>query len=474
MRKYMSLLLAVIALVFSACRPQVPEPTPTIEPTEMPATPRQEPVMNAPQIEHLLSVDGGDLPLDAPYGVDMNEQGWIYLLDTKNQQVRVFNIEGEQLFAWGEPGGEPGQFNTLGFGSLAISNQGNVFVVDNGNFRVQKFDAEGNFLLEFGTEGDGEGGFTRAIGIATDADGNVYVTDDSVPFVQVFDNDGNYLRQFGGEGREEGQFRHATGISLDAEGNIYVADYSVKRVQVFENDGSFVQEWQIGHENSFPGTPEGITIDGEGRVYVTDYALGKVEVYTPEGEYLGDFGGAQLQAPVDIAVNPDGTVVVTDQTTSRLQVYRIELSESAQPGVALHLVSGVENPRAINTNELDRYPLQQPPLISAQDILGYDIETHTIELNEAAFQRVSSIFTLPVDVDGIPFILAVDGEPIYHGAFYTPASSLSYNGVIIPHPLGGKPNTISIQLGYPSIEAFDGEDPRSDPRILETLGDSSG
>jgi len=136
---------------------------------------------------------------------------------------------------------------------------------------------------------------------------------------------------------------------------------------------------------------------------------------------------------------------------------------------AIHLVSGMSNPQELNHADLNSVELQSPPLIQDGDIVHYELETHEIELSEDAFERIMDLFELPVDVDGIPFVVAVSGEPVYSGAFYTPASSLSYSGVVILQPLGGKPRTITLALGYPSVEAFEGQDPRSDPRIVQVL-----
>jgi DNA-binding beta-propeller fold protein YncE len=320
MSRYRLLMLVSLALIVSACQAQPPALTDTASP--VPPTPTEELIMiKPPELEHIRSLNGGDTPFDAPYGVDVSADGQVYVFDAKNQRVRVFDNAGEERFEWGEPGEGPGQFNSLGFGSLALDPDGNVFVVDNGNFRVQKFDSQGNFIQAFGGEGEGSGDFTHAIGIAVGEGGNVYVTDDTFPFVQIFDNQGNFLRQFGGKGSGPGQFEHATGISLDRTGHIYVADYSLKRVQVFDRDGSVLKTIEIGLDGPFPGTPEGISVDGLGRIYISDYDRGLVEVLSQAGEFMMVFGEAELRSPVDIAIGSDGLVYVTDQRTSLLQIY---------------------------------------------------------------------------------------------------------------------------------------------------------
>jgi hypothetical protein len=126
----------------------------------------------------------------------------------------------------------------------------------------------------------------------------------------------------------------------------------------------------------------------------------------------------------------------------------------------------------ISQMDIGELMLQDKPLISGDDIVSYDQSTHTIELTREAYERVQQIFPMPVEVDGIPFVVCVGNERIYTGAFWTPLSSISYDGVIIMQPFDPNGTTIQIALGYPSPEVFTGDDPRDDPRILKALEQS--
>jgi hypothetical protein len=77
---------------------------------------------------------------------------------------------------------------------------------------------------------------------------------------------------------------------------------------------------------------------------------------------------------------------------------------------------------------------------------------------------------LEVPTSGKSFVVCVDKGAIYWGAFWTPISSQSFNGVTIWVPLfSQQENTIKIELGYPSESYYQGEDPRSNPIIMESL-----
>jgi len=119
--------------------------------------------------------------------------------------------------------------------------------------------------------------------------------------------------------------------------------------------------------------------------------------------------------------------------------------------------------------DIDQLALESEPIIASDDIISYNKANHMIELTSAAYTRVQQLFQMTVGVDGTPFVVCVGKERIYSGGFWTPLSSLSYDGVVIMQPWDTKEPTIQIVLGYPTPNFFTGNDPRSDPRIMDTL-----
>lgn len=119
--------------------------------------------------------------------------------------------------------------------------------------------------------------------------------------------------------------------------------------------------------------------------------------------------------------------------------------------------------------DINELLLASEPLIGLDDITAYHQSNHLIELTPTAYSRVQQLFPMPVRVNGIPFVVCVGAERIYTGAFWTPVSSLSYDGVVIMQPLDPQATTIQLALGYPAPEVFTGPDPRADPRIVKAL-----
>ena len=106
-------------------------------------------------------------------------------------------------------------------------------------------------------------------------------------------------------------------------------------------------------------------------------------------------------------------------------------------------------------------------VFTVDDIISYDKDTHEIELTYEAYKRITE---LEVPTSGKSFVVCVDRAPIYWGAFWTPISSQSFDGVTILVNLSAQTkNTIKIGLGYPSESFSRGEDPRSNSEIMESL-----
>ncbi len=137
-------------------------------------------------------------------------------------------------------------------------------------------------------------------------------------------------------------------------------------------------------------------------------------------------------------------------------------------GFAIYLLAEKLSPAEVAQADLGTLKLEDEPILSTEDIVAYARGTHEVTLTPSAMERLGQL-KVPVSGAGVPFVVCVDKEPIYSGAFWSPLSSLSFDGVVIMLLPGVMPGA---QLDYARIEAnFIGErpDPRPDPRILRAL-----
>ena len=169
--------------------------------------------------------------LTRPTGIAFHAaSGRLFVSDTIENEVVVFDGSGTRLDEFGARGLATGDFNFPT--SLALYGD-TLFVNDTLNFRVQAFTLDGTPISAFGEIGDGSGQFALSKGLGADAEGHVYVADALSNYVQIFDEDGRFLLSFGGMGGEAGQFRLPAGVYI-FNSMIYIADSQNGRVQVFE------------------------------------------------------------------------------------------------------------------------------------------------------------------------------------------------------------------------------------------------
>jgi DNA-binding beta-propeller fold protein YncE len=116
---------------------------------------------------------------------------------------------------------------------LAVDDDGNLYVCDTLNDRIEVFDADGTFIRAFGKAGDGPGYFARPKGIAIDSDGHIWVADGVQDRVQVFNQQDQLLITFGGHGLLPGQFQGIVNITSDKLNRIFTSEIYPGRVQQF-------------------------------------------------------------------------------------------------------------------------------------------------------------------------------------------------------------------------------------------------
>ncbi|MFX0210840.1 MAG: 6-bladed beta-propeller, partial [Candidatus Hodarchaeota archaeon] len=163
---------------------------------------------------------------------------------------------------------------------IAAFNDEYVYVADTYNHRIQVFDANGNFIRKWGSNGTADGQFIRPHGIKIDSNGLIYVTDYWNHRIQVFDANGNFITKWGSEGLEDGQFSYPPRIEVDSSGYKYVTDTYNHRIQVFDTDNTFIGKW--GSEGSSDGqfsSPWGIALNSQGLIYIVDRSNDRVQVF---------------------------------------------------------------------------------------------------------------------------------------------------------------------------------------------------
>jgi sugar lactone lactonase YvrE len=185
----------------------------------------------------VLAVFGHD-ELKRPAGVAVDRaRHRLYVADAKADRVVMFDTVTFQ--PTGHIGGsttvpEAAEGRFAAPTNVAVDSKGLLYVTDTWNNRIQIFNPRGRFLRMFGGQGVTAGKFVRPKGIAIDSEGHVYVADAQFNHIQVFTSEGQPLLVIGGYGSGPGQFTLISGLAFDHQDRLYAAEQWVGRVQIFQ------------------------------------------------------------------------------------------------------------------------------------------------------------------------------------------------------------------------------------------------
>jgi DNA-binding beta-propeller fold protein YncE len=274
-----------------------------------------------------LSNFSGTVPLNLArinFDEDRNE---MYVTDTSNSGVRIFNAQGMEIYRFGD------DWNLGSIIAAAVRKDGNILVLnqtiskndiylcnfrgevmsglalkglpsgfegfspsgmvyrheklyllDNNAMRLLVTDSNGVSLVGYDlaslTEVEDKKRAQTAIGgLSVDREGNILFTI-PVLFSAFKLTPQGKLSGFGRPGSAPGRFNNTGGIVADDRGYYYVADRLKSAVLIFDKNFKFVREF--GYRGSKPDNltgPRDLSLDAEGRLYVSQLASRGVSVF---------------------------------------------------------------------------------------------------------------------------------------------------------------------------------------------------
>ena len=221
------------------------------------------------------------------HGVHMAPDDSLWLTDDGDHTVRHCTLEGKVLATIGVPGAPKPYMSGEAFHRCthtALSPTGDLYVSDGyGNARVHKFSPDGRPLLSWGEPGTDPGQFNSPHNICCDADGWVYVADRENHRVQVFDGGGRYEAQWNNMHRPSGLFlergphpRFYVGEIGGGLGVNYDMPNIGPRISIYDPRGKKLA--RLGHRPAGlePGqfmSPHGLAVDSRGDIYVGEVSF---------------------------------------------------------------------------------------------------------------------------------------------------------------------------------------------------------
>ncbi len=270
--------------------------------------------------------------LKSPWGVAVNSEGKLWVVDRANNRVEEFSSAGSYIAKFGEAGSGNGQLKEPE--GIALDSSGHVWVADTGNNRLEEFSSSGAYMTTVGSLGTEAGKLKAPAAIAFDAKGNIWVADTGNNRVEKFSKEGECaskvgtpecVSKFGAAGSEPGQLAEPKGIAVDSGEHIWVADTGNNRVQEFSTSGVLLKRFgSAGAGEGQLKAPIDLKIDSVGDIWTIDSLNNRAESFTPSGGFVTQIGwkgaeAGQLTGPSALAFDASGKIWVTDNGDNRLE-----------------------------------------------------------------------------------------------------------------------------------------------------------
>lgn len=344
---------------------------------------------------------GDDQALDGPRGIAVHE-GVVYVADTGNKRIQMFGVNGvfmHTLVLHAKGGGEstkevPWQLQKAV--DIGLDQIGRIYVLDSDENQVKVYDPSGLYLSSFKDVGS-------PVALAVAEDG-VYVADEQKQVVSKFDFSGKLAYAFGSKGEGKSQTRKLSGLAVEKGQQVYIGDGDKSLINHFQTlagtrmepvpkvagrasvkwlgsiqvealqlagdgkgtvyaisragkDGTALLKLQDGKVAAEikPADMEltAVTVDAGGALWVLDKKKKRCVKLDEAGKELVSFGGSgsgagQFSNPSSVAVSSSGLVFVADRGHRSVQVFRGD-------GVYVDKLGGnISNPLAIGMDPQDR------------------------------------------------------------------------------------------------------------------------
>lgn len=260
--------------------------------------------------------------LATPLALDISGNSLIYVADAGSGQVQVFDADGVFIKKWGnmmadegvrqDPVGDFGSEigGRLAMAGIAVSSDRKVYLIDTTNNLIRVFDDDGNEISHFGETGADPGMLSRPHGIALSPSGFIFVADTGNNRIQVFTTNGQYVSGWELRDTRTEQIGAPWDIAINEHGELYITDSSNGLIWVYDDQGEFINKYGQNSEGVHLQNPKGIALDSAGNIYVADSGNNRIAVFGADGKVMKEIIGAVTG---DTFTNPQG-VAVTDRS----------------------------------------------------------------------------------------------------------------------------------------------------------------
>lgn len=293
-------------------------------------------------------------PFDAPSGLAVNQYGILYVADTGNEEVHLFDKDGLLIDTYtGFDELAPVSFEEPT--ALSIDTKGNLIVLDTS---LNKLICMASKDTTFYVLNGGPWNFTTAVHVSLDQHDYAYLASGDKFIRTRFPEQITQVTTTSGITLSDPYFNTLAGIAIDARQNVWLADKNHHRILKMTLDGVYLND--IGKDDNTSGTgsgqfnaPEFVTTDESGNLYVSDTGNNRIQKFDNSGEFLTKWEynafTPNLSAPSGIAVNKDRKIYSAQRTPDFIWVVESMQGIGAALNDALNI--SLSDLLGINTKE---------------------------------------------------------------------------------------------------------------------------
>jgi len=292
----------------------------------------------APSSDLLLAepvrvIEGGvKLGLRHPSNVAMTSDNRILVLDGVSNRVVAYSYEGKFLSSFGKGGtGEAELSYPLG---MCLDAQDNIYIADSGNARVQVYDQNGKHLQQIKLPQSKQQKRPDPTDVVVDNQRQLlYVVDNENHQVLVYNlQEKKFIHTVGGMSHKEDGFRWPFSLYIDQKGVVYVVDVVNTRVRTILPEEGFAMGGDIGRWGVEKGElfrPKGVAVNAKGQIFIADSYLGVIQMFGPKGKFqavLSDDKGKvkRFTTPTRLYFDSNGLLYVVEMFANRISVFRVK------------------------------------------------------------------------------------------------------------------------------------------------------
>lgn len=319
--------------------------------------------------------DATKATLNSPFDVALDITGNLYFSDTFNHCVRkvdaktgtISTVAGNGKKGYSGDGGLATEATMNEPYGIELDRDGNLYIVDRLNYCIRRVNKEGKIETIAGTGKSGFGGdggpgkdamFKEPNGLCLDGKGKLYVADVADQRVRVLDLASGKIDTFCGNGKKQqtgdgGLFKDASlfgprAVAIGPDGNLYICEREGNAIRKIDFKSGKIERIAGTGKKGYSGDdgpalqatfngPKELDIDKQGNIYVVDTenqairkidgTTGKISTIAGSGKLGGSGDGgpatkATLGRPHGVVAGPDGAIYIGDTQSNKIRVVR--------------------------------------------------------------------------------------------------------------------------------------------------------